>query len=268
MIARLVYDGGFYLIYGEFLQNEYWDYSTEKFNALTMLLGTVTVSIIALFISVPIGLGAAVYTSEYSKGLVRAVAKIMIELLSGVPSVVYGLLGVVVLMPLLQSIIAKFGGQSSGTVITAGILLAVMVLPTIITFSDDALRCVPRMFREEGFALGLSKSQVIWSVVFPNAKKGLVAAIMLAWGRAIGETIAVFLVIGRSDRPFSMTDSFFDYLILPGQTLTSKLGGTELSLAYGDMSHWSAMMGLGLLLWLFVGGIAFLSDKLSASVDS
>lgn len=261
LIARLIYDGGMYLVHGEFWRHEYWDYSTEKFNALTMLLGTVTVSIVALVFSVPIGIGAAIYTSEYSRGLMRASTKIILELLSGVPSVVYGLLGVVILMPLLQSTISKLGGQSAGTVITAGILLAVMVLPTIITFSDDALRCVPRTYREEGSALGLSKSQVIWSIVLPNARKGLAGATMLAWGRAIGETIAVFLVIGRSDRPFSMTDTFFDYLIQPGQTLTSKLGGTELSLAYGDSNHWSAMMGLGLLLWLLVGSIAFLSEN-------
>src|SRR5690606_30496696 len=145
------------------------------------------------------------------------------------------------------------GGVSGDSLLSAGILLGIMVLPTIMTFADDALRSVPKSFREAAMGLGLAPIQVIVHVVLPKAKQGVVAACLLGLGRAIGETIAIYMVVGRSDMPFDFESLSLHSLVTSGQTITTKLGGSELSIAYGDPRHWSAMMALGLCLWGAVG---------------
>lgn len=240
----------------------YWDFRTESFKALSMFYGSFVVSFISLIISIPIGIGAAIFLSEYLTGAKRAVSKVLIELLAGIPSVVYGLLGVVFLSPWIRPTVMFFGGNSGDSLLTAGILLAIMVLPTVVTFSDDALRCVSRKVREGSLGLGMSKSQTILYVVLPQAKKGIVGAIMLALGRAIGETIAIYMVIGRSDKPFSFNDFSINNIFESGQTITTKLGGTETFIGYGNQSHWQALMALGLCLWLMVGILSFVTSKI------
>ena len=112
------------------------------------------------------------------------------------------------------------------------------------------------------FRSGMSKSQTILYVVLPQAKKGIVGAIMLALGRAIGETIAIYMVIGRSDKPFSFNDFSINNIFESGQTITTKLGGTETFIGYGNQSHWQALMALGLCLWLMVGILSFVTSKI------
>jgi phosphate transport system permease protein len=261
MVAMLLKDAATALIGGDVLLPGYWDYRDQSYQALSMFFGTAVVTSIAIGISFPIGLAGAIYLSEFLAGKRRGAAKIVIELLAGIPSVVYGLIGITFLLPLIGPTIMEWGGLSGDSLLAAGILLAIMILPTMTTFSDDALRCVPWSMREEGLGLGLSQTQVILSIVCPKAFPGIIRAGMLAIGRALGETIAIYLVIGRSDQLFSMDSLTFESLIMTGQTLTTKLGGSELAIAYGDPSHWAALMSLGVLLWVGVGCISFLSER-------
>ena len=225
-----------------------------------MVWGSVVVAVIALGLAFPVGLGASIFVSEYLTGKKRAAAKMAIELLAGVPSVVYGLLGVAFLRNWIFSPLQSMGAPSSDTLFTGGVLLAIMVLPTMMSFSDDALRCVPRRIREAGWGMGLSHSQTVLTLVLPQAKSGILGAVMLSFGRAIGETIAVFLVIGRSDQLFSPESFSLTSVLRAGQTLTTKLGGSEISIAYGDPHHWSALMALGGLLWIGIAALTYFSE--------
>src|SRR5947208_1585453 len=139
-------------------------------------------------------------------------------------------------------------GRHVVCVLTAGLWLAVMVLPTIMTLADDALRGVPAQQRLAARGLGLTRAQTVLSVVLPQARRGLVAAVLLGLGRALGETIAVFLVVGRQDNQWPEKLLSLRPLIAPGQTLTSKLGGSETFIAYADSLHWGAIVGLAIVL--------------------
>ncbi|WP_206292196.1 phosphate ABC transporter permease subunit PstC [Humisphaera borealis] len=231
-----------------------WFFRSETFGVLPMIYGTAVVAGIALLLAAPIGIGAAVFTAEIVPPRVRMPVKLAIELLAGIPSVVYGLLGILLLRNYVYDGLraAGFDPLSGDTLLTAGLLLAVMILPTIMTLSDDALRSVPSMSRHAARGLGLTHGQAILAVSLPQARKGLIAAILLAFGRALGEAIAVFLVVGRQDNQLPGSLFSLEPLISSGQTLTSKLGGAEVNIAYGDPLHWAAVVGLGLLLLIAV----------------
>jgi len=230
-----------------------WFFRQKEFGALPMIYGSVAVSLIALVLAAPVGLGAAVFTAEYLPRTARLWVKILIELLAGIPSVVYGLLGILLLRNWIYDLFERFDLLSGDTLLTAGVLLAVMILPTIVTLSDDALRAVPAAQRRAARALGLTHSEAIVHAALPQARRGLAAALLLALGRAFGETIAVFLVVGRQDN--NLPDRLFSLrpLLESGQTLTSKLGGSEVNIAYGDPLHWGAIIGLGLILLVLTG---------------
>lgn len=262
LAAILLLEGGPALYQAELLRPGYWDFRSESFRALSMVFGSLVVASLSVLVALPLALGAAIYISEFAKGKTRYLLKVAIELLAGIPSVVYGLLGIAFVLPWIAPYIMAMGGMTGDSLLAATILLSIMVLPTLITFSDDALRCVSKAMREEGLSLGLSRLQVIFKIVIPYAKKGLLATLMLAYGRAIGETIAIFMVIGRMDLPFGKETLTLQSLISAGQTLTTKLGGAELSIAYGDQSHWQAMMGLGLILWLLVITFSWVGTRL------
>lgn len=238
-----------------FVSGTRWFYRTAEFGAAPMLYGTLVVSLIALFLAVPIGIGAAICAAELIHPRLRLALKIVVELLAGIPSVVYGLLGILLLRDWVYHTLAPFDPLSGDTLLTAGILLAVMVLPTVMTLGDDALRGVPSAQRLAARALGLTQAEVILSVSLPQARPGILAAVLLGLGRALGETVAVFLVVGRQDNQWP--ESLFSPrpIIEAGQTLTSKLGGAETYIAYGDPLHWAAIAGLGLILLALVGGV-------------
>ncbi len=225
-----------------------WFYPDALFGAASMLYGSIVVAGIALVVAVPIGMGCAILLSEYLPARLRWACKSGIEVLAGIPSVVYGLIGVLFLRDWVYASLTPFDPISGDTLLTAGLLLAVMILPTITTLSDDALRGVSSRQRLAARGLGLTKPESIISVVIPQAAPALGAAILLALGRAIGETVAVFLVVGRQDNQMPNHLLALETWIAPGQTLTSKLGGPETHLAYGDPSHWSAITGLAVLL--------------------
>jgi len=217
-----------------------WNPSASRFGILPMLYGSATVTLIALILSVPLGLLTAIYTSEMLPEQYRFYVKSMLELLAGIPSIIYGLIGIAFLSVWIGGF---FDLQSGRTLLTAGILLAVMILPTVITLSDDALHSVPVKYREAAKGLGLYKYEVIKSAVLLIAKTDIVGAVLLAMGRAIGETMAVMLVIGSIDK---IPQPIFNFLVA-GQTITSKIGREISETAFGSL-HFSAMIFMSVLL--------------------
>jgi len=221
-----------------------WNPARAQYGIVSMLYGSVMVTLVALFLAVPFGVLTAVFTSEMLPGRYRFYVKSLLELLAGIPSIIYGLIGVASLSLWIGRV---FGLQSGRTILTAGVLLAVMILPTIITLSDDALHNVPRKYREAARGLGLYNYEVILGAVLPVAKSDISGAIMLALGRALGETMAVMLVIGSIDK----VPANFVNLLTPGQTVTSKLGREIAETAFGSL-HFSAMIFMGLILLVTV----------------
>lgn len=246
----------------EFLTESRWSYRHGRFGVAAMIYGTVVTSAIALALAAPIGILSATCIAERLRGLPRDLVKQALELLAVVPSVVYGLLGIVFLRPLVHRGLPFVDPSSGDTLLTGGLLLAIMILPTILTFSEDAIRAVPSAEREAGLALGLSPRELITAVVWPRARPGLLAAVLLGLGRALGETIAVFLVVGRSDGQWPKGPLDLSPILRPGQTLTTKLGGHEIAEAWGDPRHWSAMMGAALTLLVTVGILLLLGSLL------
>ncbi|TLD70570.1 phosphate ABC transporter permease subunit PstC [Phragmitibacter flavus] len=235
-----------------------WFFRQQEFGAAAMIYGSAMVALVALLVAAPLGLGTAVLMSEYLPNRLRWGMKVLVELLAGVPSVVYGLLGILLLREWVYDSFEAFDLLSGDTLLTAGLLLAVMVLPTVVTLGDDALRAVPSTQRRAARGLGLTRAEVVGSVALPQAARGMGAALLLGFGRALGETVAVFLVVGRQDNQLPERWWSMQPLLESGQTLTSKLGGAETSIAYADDLHWGAMMGLGVLLLVLTGVVTLL----------
>ncbi len=248
-----------------FLFGGEWFYRHELFGAGAMLYGSVAVAAIAVLLAVPLGVLAAVFLSEYLPRRLRWGMKVLVEALASVPSVVYGLFGVLVLREWVGGAVEPFGGWTGDTLLTAGLLLAVMALPLTVTLSDDALRGVAQEQRVAVRGLGLTRGETVLLVVLPQAWPAVVGATLLGLGRALGETIAVFLVVGRMDNQLPEKWFSLEMIFQPGQTLTSKLGGPETHLAAGDPLHWGAMMGLCLMLVAItvscLGGARYLQGK-------
>ncbi len=245
-----------------------WFFRTHEFGALPMIYGSLIVSLIALLLAAPLGFGAAICTAEYLPRTARLAVKVLIELLAGVPSVVYGLLGILLLRGWIYDLFARFDPLNGDTLLTAGVLLAIMVLPTIVTLSDDALRGVPASQRRAARALGLTRAETIFSITLPQAARGLGAALLLGFGRALGETIAVFLVVGRQDNNLPARWLSVNKWLESGQTITSKLGSSETNIAYGDPLHWAAIVGLGLILLAMTGAVTILGSTFARRSDA
>lgn len=239
-----------------FLTGTSWFFRAQQFGVLPMVYGTAAVSAIALLCATPLGIGTAIFTAELLPRGARLAVKTAVELLAGIPSVVYGLLGVLLLRDFVLRLLAPWDPLSGDTLLTGGLLLAIMVLPTIISLADDALAGAPGSQRLAARALGLTRAETVLRVILPQALPGLASAVLLGLGRALGETIAVFLVIGRQDNQWPERLLSLRPLTEAGQTLTSKLGGSETFVALGDPLHWGAITGLALVLY---GGVALVS---------
>jgi phosphate transport system permease protein len=201
----------------------------------------------------PVALSGALFTSEYLLPSFRRKVKGTMEMLAGVPGIIYGLLGVSFLAGGIKDVFNLLDGN---TLFTAGCLLAIMILPTVLTLSEDALHSVPSEFREASEGLGLTKLQTAVRVVIPQALPGIAGAVLLGIGRAMGETIAVMLVIGSLDRLSGFN------IFVSGQTIPSKLG-REAAESLGSEGHWSALMGLGLTLFLMVAILTYCGNLIS-----
>lgn len=210
------------------------------YGALPLVLGTLLVSFIAILLALPLGLGVAIYLSELASLRVRKILKPAIELLAGIPSVVYGFWGLVVLVPWVQRLFDLPVGE---TAFTGSVLLAIMALPTIISVAQDALSNTPLAVREASLALGATSWQTIYKVVIPYAKSGLSAAVVLGIGRAVGETMAVLMVTGNAA---VMPTSLFESVRTIPATIVAELGEVPMG-----STHYQALFLLGSILFLF-----------------
>lgn len=240
-------------LYGiDFWSGQSW-WVGESYGALPMLYGSILVTMLACLFVLPISLAVAIFISEFFTSLNRRYVKAVLELLAGVPGIVYGLLGVSFLSLWVKDI---FGLQDGNTLFTAACLLAIMIMPTVLTLSEDAMRAVPSEYRDNALGLGLSKWQTAIAVVLPQALPGIMGAVLLGIGRAMGETIAVMLVIGSLDR---IPNPWFN-VFSSAQTIPSKLG-REAAESIGEGMHWSALMALGLTLFLMVLVVTFMGNR-------
>jgi phosphate transport system permease protein len=215
-----------------------WAPTKGSFGIFPMIVSSFLVTFGALVIGAPLGLSCAIYLSEYSGKKLKMFLKPALELLAGIPSVVYGFLGVIYIVPLVRN----FLGGSGFSLLSTSIILGVMILPTIISISFDALTSVPRTYREGSFAMGATKWQTIYRVVIPSAKSGILASCILGMGRAIGETMAVIMVAGNALRiPTSILD--------PLRTLT---GNIALELAYATGDHRLGLFSTGVVLLVII----------------
>jgi phosphate transport system permease protein len=233
---------------GSFLFGTDWSLKRDEYGVGVMILGSISVTLGTVVIAAPLSIACAIFLAEIAPPGIREVVRPAIDLLVGIPSVVYGLVGMVCFVPLIREHLGG-GGYS---LLVAIIVLTVMVLPTIISLSEDSLRSVPRYYRESALALGATEWQTIWRVVLPAARPGIVSAVILGMGRVIGESMACYMVIGNA---FTFPHSILD----PGRTLTSNIVGQIEEAAYGS-SHMHALFACGIVLLVFIfmfNGISF-----------
>ena len=223
--------------------------SNVRYGALALIAGTVSVTTLAMAIAVPFGLGAAIFVSEFSTGRVKETLKIVIEMLAAIPSVVWGFIGLAILNPL---IIEVFHAPMGLNVLNGAILLGLMSVPIMVSIGEDALKAVPDVYREAAEAMGATKWQVIWRVLVPAARNGLLAAVLLGVGRAVGETMAVLMATGHAVHvPTSPFDSV--------RTLTATIAA-ELGEASRGGDHYQVLFVIGMLLFAMTFAVNLTAD--------
>jgi phosphate transport system permease protein len=237
----------------EFVTASTWDPVAEEFGAFPLIFGTLLSSLIALLIAVPLSLGVAIYLGEFAPRAIRQPVAFLIGLLAAIPSVVYGLWGIFVLIPILRATVFPllrdtlgflpfFQGPIYGpSMLTAGIILAIMVMPYIMSVSREVLLAVPNTQREAALALGATRWEAVITAVLPYARSGIIGAVILGLGRALGETMAVTMVIGNRHEIAAS-------LFAPGYTMAAAIAN-EFSEAVGDL-HLSALAYVALLLFV------------------
>lgn len=241
LITFFIFQQGIPLIFkiglGNFFST-HWAPTRGHFGILSMIIGSLMVTVGALVVGIPFGLACAIYLAEFSSSMVQKTLKPIIELLAGIPSVVYGFIGIVILVPFIRE---SFGGPGF-SVLASSIILGIMILPTIVSISYDSLLAVPDTYREGSYALGATKWQTVVKLLIPAARSGIVAGIILGMGRAIGETMAVIMIAGNALKiPHSILDSV--------RTLTSTIA-LELGYAAGD--HRAALFACGSFLFIII----------------
>lgn len=217
--------------------------TNPTYGALALIVGTASVTGMAMLVAIPFSLGAAIYISEFAGGRTRETLKILVEMLAAIPSVVWGFIGLTIMNGL---IIDLFDVPVGLNVLNAGIILGLMAAPIMTTIAEDALKAVPDRYREAAEAMGATKWQVISRVVFPAAKNGLVSAVLLGVGRGFGETMAVLMATGHS---VNIPGSVFDSVRALTATIAAELGETA-----AGSEHHSALFTLG----IFLFGITFI----------
>lgn len=220
----------------DFVLGRVWAPSLEQYGILPLIWGSLVVMAGALVLGTPLAVGAAVFLSEIAPPKVRTVVRPAVELLAGIPSVVYGFFGLIVLRP----IIAEFSGTLGFGAFTAWIILAIMIVPTIAALSEDALRSLSPGIREASYAMGATTWQTIYKVLLPAAKIGIIDAIILGMGRAIGETIAVLMVVGNAP-------VFPKSIFQPIATLTTQI---VMDMPYATGLHRTALFGMAIILFI------------------
>ena len=223
------------------------------FGLWPLIVGSILVTVGAVIIAVPLGLITAIYLGEIAPPWQREILKPLIEMLAGIPSIVLGFLGWVALAPIIQ----RFGLSTGLTAFTGALILAYMALPTIISISEDALYAVPKEYRDGALAIGATQWQTIWRVVLPAARSGIVIAVMLGIGRAIGETMAVMMVTGNAANiPDLGAGMFFQ----PVRTMTATIAAEMGEVAQGSL-HYNVLFGIGIVLFIITFAINSLASR-------
>lgn len=222
----------------KFLSGTTWRPSNDIYGIFPMILGSVYVTAGAIIIGVPVGILTAVFLAKFCPPKLYKILKPMVELLAGIPSVVYGFFGLVVVVPL----IGQISGKNGSSILAASILLGIMILPTIIGVSESAIRAVPEQYYEGGLALGASHERSVFFTTVPAAASGILSGVVLGIGRAVGETMAVIMVAGNQARiPGSLLDGV--------RTLTSNI---VLEMGYAADLHREALIGTAVVLFVFI----------------
>jgi len=203
-----------------------------------MIIGTLTVTIGAVIIGVPVGICCSVFLAEFAPPMMSNIFRPAIQLLAGIPSVVYGFLGLVFVVPAVRNYL----GGPGLSILTGSIILGIMILPTIISISEVSILALPKQYKEGALALGLTHWQTIYSVMLPAAKSGIVAAVILGIGRAVGETMAVIMVLGNA---VALPESVLD----PVRTLTTNIG---IEMGYASGEHQQALFATGIVLFIAI----------------
>ena len=238
----------------KFLFGTHWypTHSPPDFGILPLIVGTLVVTLGTLIVAVPLGVGTAIYISEVAPHKIKEILKPTVELLASVPSVIYGLFGMVFLAPIVQKV---FNIPIGLNAFTASIILGMMALPTVASIAEDAIASVPRSLRKASFALGATKWETITKAVVPSASSGIIASIILGLGRAIGETMTVLMVAGGAAQ---IPNSIFD----PVRTMTATIAAEMGEAPIGSM-HYQALFAIALVLFFITLGFNLLADWLS-----
>ena len=224
--------------FGDFLFGQKWKPGNDLYGIFPMIMGSICVTGVSLLIGVPIAIFTSVFMAAYCPKKIYPICQAAVNLMSGVPSVVYGFFGLVLIVPLMNVMTGKDGS----TMLTASILLAIMILPTIIGVSETAIRSVPEHYYEGSLALGATKERSLFSVVLPAARSGVIAGIVLGIGRAIGETMAVIMIAGNQPR---MPKGLFKGV----RTMTANI---VLEMGYATDLHREALIATGVVLFVFI----------------
>ncbi|MFQ6603998.1 MAG: phosphate ABC transporter permease subunit PstC [Fidelibacterota bacterium] len=219
-------------------------FTQEQYGIYPMIVGSALITILATVIMIPFGVFGALYISEFASYTEREILKPFIEILAGIPSVVIGFFGLIVLSPMVKNL---FGLDTGLTALTGALLLALMAIPTVISISEDAIRSVPRAYKEASLALGASHLQTSFRVVTPAALPGIIAAIMLGMGRVVGETMVVLMVTGNAAK---ITLSPFDSVRTMTATIAAEMG----EVAFGS-THYAALFWVGIVLLITTFGL-------------
>ena len=236
-----------------FLGGTKWAPTNEIFGIFPMIVGSSLTTLGALIIGVPIGLGCSIYLAELASQRVQNILRPGIDLLAGIPSVIYGLYGMVVIVPLIRK---TFGG-SGFSVLAGSVVLAIMILPTIINISTSSIKAVPKDYKEASLAMGSSHWQAIINVILPSAKSGIFAGIILGLGRAIGETMAVIMITGNTA---IIPKSIFSSV----RTLTGNIG---IEMGYASGTHQQALFATGIVLFVFIMIINAIANSLPRRIS-
>ncbi|MHB9032568.1 MAG: phosphate ABC transporter permease subunit PstC [Anaerolineae bacterium] len=230
-----------------------WYPTYNLFGTLPLILGSLLVTFMAILLALPLGIASAVFVREVAPNWAREILKPMIEVLAGIPSVVLGFFGMTLLVPAVRSV---FNLPTGLTAFSGAIILAYMALPTMISVAEDALDAVPKSYRDAGLAMGATKWQTTWRVVVPAARSGVLTAIMLGLGRAIGETMAVMMITGNAARMPLSLDAFFK----PIRTMTATVAAEMGEVAQGS-THYHVLFGVGIILFIMTFCINLFAAK-------
>ena len=237
------------------LLSKRWYPIEDLYGILPLISGSLIVTITSMVIALPFGLGTAIYIGEIAPQGVKEMLKPLVEVLAGIPSVVLGFIGILVLSPMMRTGLNLPTGL---TALTGAILLALISIPTIVSIADDALYAVPTSYREAAYALGATQWQIIWHIVLPAARSGILNAVMLGVGRSLGETMAVMMVTGNAPTLISGLDAF----ISPVRTMTATIASEMGEVATGS-AHYRVLFFIGIILFFFSLVINVASSTLS-----